>query len=405
MDPLPAHRERPHVRPFLPIGVENEEKKVVVALRDPSNLRGDGNAPVVPPEILPLFQLLQGEHTLEEITEKTGAPREFLVQLVTVLDEAGLLWGPNAERLEKAALDRIRAAGAFPKGAASAAGDAPDEATSAIRSMLDAAEDPELDGELLGIIAPHLDYGRGGRVYASSYKALARIDRPDRIVILGTNHFGIGDGIVMTTHGFDSPWGAFAPDAGVLSALEGRLGDRLFKDEIDLLAEHSISIQLPWIHTTFGKVPLVAALVPNPLRPMIADDGARVTFDEFVEALRDTLAKASGRTLVVASADLSHIGPQFGDETPVGTEIRAQVERYDRALLSTYLEGNMDAFLGKVGADRNAQRWCSVGNMVAAKLVTGALPELIEYGQTPAELDPQGHALVSCESMGLLRVD
>jgi hypothetical protein len=65
----------------------------------------------------------------------------------------------------------------------------------------------------------------------------------------------------------------------------------------------------------------------------------------------------------------------------------------------------MDAFLGKVGADRNAQRWCSVGTMVAAKLVTGALPELIEYGQTPPELDPQGHALVSCASMGLLRVD
>ncbi len=405
MDPLPAHHDRPHVRPFLPIAVQDAEKKVLVALRDPSNLRGDGNAPVVPPEMLPLFSILQGEHTLEEITEKTGAPREFLVQLVTALDDAGLLWGPNAERLEKAALDRVRAHRAFPKGASTAAGETADEATSTIQKLLDEAEDPELEGELLGIVAPHLDYTRGGKTYATAYKAFVKAARPDRVVVLGTNHFGIGDGIVMTSHGFDSPWGPFAADSGVVDMLEKQLGERLFKDEIDLLAEHSIGIHLPWLHTLFGRVPVVAALVPSPLRPMIADDGARVSFDEFVPALRDALGKAPGRTLVVASADLSHVGPQFGDQTPVGPQIRKDVERYDRALLSTYLEGNMDSFLTKIGADQNSQRWCSVGNMTAAKLVTGSLPELIEYAQSPAELDPQGHALVSCAAMGLVRID
>jgi hypothetical protein len=40
MDQIPAHRERPHVRQFMPIAVENAEKKVFLALRDPANLRG-----------------------------------------------------------------------------------------------------------------------------------------------------------------------------------------------------------------------------------------------------------------------------------------------------------------------------------------------------------------------------
>lgn len=405
MESLPAHRERPHIRPFLPIGVENEEKKVLVALRDPANLRGDGNSPVLPPELLPLLGLLQGEQTLEEIGERTGAPMDFLKQLVEVLDDAGLLWGPNVERLEQAAMDRVRAKGAFPAGAANAAGEDASAATQVIKDLLDGAEDPEIAEELLGLVAPHLDYGRGGITYAAAYKAISDKTKFDRVVILGTNHFGVGDGIVMSRFGFDSPFGIFEPDAQVIDALGKKLGDRLFKDEIDHLAEHSILIQLPWIHTIMGKVPIVAALIPSPLNPMISDDGARVSFDEFVPALREILAQSPGKTLVIASADLSHIGPQFGDQTPVGGEIRAQVEAYDRSLLAVYLEGDVDVFVTKVAQDQNRQRWCSIGNMTAAKLITGGLPELVQYSQSPAQLDPQGQALVTSAAMALVRIE
>ncbi len=404
MEQIPAHRERPHVRQFMPIAVENPEKKVFLALRDPANLRGDGNSPVIPPELLPLLSLFQGERTLEEISETTGAPRDFLVQLVTVLDDAGLLWGPNCDRLEKEAMDRVRASGAFPAGAANSIGQDAAEATASIRSFLDAAEDPELEGEILGIVAPHLDYGRGGKTYAAAYKAFGAETKVDRIVVLGTNHFGAGDGVVMSRFGFNSPFGIFHADTAFIDLLHKKLGERLFKDEVDYLGEHSIAIHLPWIHTVFGNVPVVAALVPSPLVPLLSDDGARVSFDEFVDALRDSIAAAPGRTLIISSADLSHVGPQFGDETPIGAEIRKQVESYDRSLLATYLEGNMQSFLHKVTRDGNHQRWCSIGNMTAAKLITGGLPELVEYSQSPTESDPQGNALVSSAALVLMKV-
>jgi MEMO1 family protein len=404
MDQIPAHRDRPHVRQFMPIAVENAEKKVFLALRDPANLRGDGNSPVIPPELLPLLSIFQGEQTIDQISEATGAPKEFLLQLVTVLDEAGLLWGPNCDRLEKEAMDRVRESGAFSTNAADAAGQDAAEATECIRKMLAAAEDPELEGEILGIIAPHLDYGRGGKTYAAAYKAFRTDTKVDRIVILGTNHFGAGDGVVMSRFGFNSPFGIFKADSAFLDSLHKQLGDRLFKDEVDHLGEHSISIQLPWIHTVFGNVPIVAALVPSPLVPLLSDDGARVSFDEIVAALQTSIAEAPGRTLVIASADLSHVGPQFGDETPIGGEIRKQVESYDRSLLATYLEGNIQSFLHKVTRDRNHQRWCSIGNMTAAKIVTGGLPELCEYSQSPVESDPKGNALVSSAALALIKV-
>ena len=208
----------------------------------------------------------------------------------------------------------------------------------------------------------------------------------------------------MSRFGFNSPFGIFKSDSVFLDSLHKKLGDRLFKDEVDHLGEHSISIQLPWIHTVFGNVPIVAALIPSPLVPLLSDDGARVSFDEIVAALQTTIAEAPGRTLVIASADLSHVGPQFGDETPIGGEIRKQVESYDRSLLATYLEGNIQSFLHKVTRDRNHQRWCSIGNMTAAKIVTGGLPELCEYSQSPVESDPKGNALVSSAALALMKV-
>ncbi|GDY05311.1 hypothetical protein LBMAG51_00980 [Phycisphaerae bacterium] len=388
----------------MPIAFENAEKKVFLALRDPANLRGDGNSPFIPPELLPLLSIFQAAQAVAEISHSSGAPKEFLLQLVTVLDEAGLLWGPNCDRLEKEAMDRVREIGAFSTNAADAAGQDAAEATERIREMLAAAEDPELEGEILGIVAPHLDYGRGGKTYAAAYKAFGTDTKVDRIVILGTNHFGAGDGVVMSRFGFNSPFGIFKADSAFLDSLHKKLGDRLFKDEVDHLGEHSISIHLPWIHTVFGNVPIVAALVPSPLVPLLSDDGARVSFDEIVAALQTSIAEAPGRTLVIASADLSHVGPQFGDETPIGGEIRKQVESYDRSLLATYLEGNIQSFLHKVTRDRNHQRWCSIGNMTAAKIVTGGLPELCEYSQSPVESDPKGNALVSSAALALIKV-
>lgn len=404
MDQIPAHRDRPHVRQFSPIAVENAEKQVFFALRDPANLRGDGNSPVVPAQVLPVLSLFRGEKTLEEIAQITGAPPAFLIQLVTALDESGLLWGPTVDRLEREAMDRVRAAGAFPPGASDAAGSDAAQATKAIRDLLAEADDPELEGELLGIIAPHLDYGRGGKTYAAAYRAFASGFKADRIVLLGTNHFGAGDGVVMSRLGFQSPFGTFHADGDVIKALERKFGESLFKDEIDLLGEHSLQIHLPWIHTVFGTVPLVAALIPNPLVPMLSDDGARVSFDDFVSALRTILASAPGKTVIIASSDLSHVGPQFGDQTPIGAEIRKQVEQYDRSLLAVYLEGDLEVFHRKIVADSNHQRWCSIGNMTAAKMICDGLPELLEYSQGPANLDPAGSALVSCAAMALVRI-
>jgi hypothetical protein len=347
---------------------------------------------------------LQGDERLDALFERLNVPANVQPQLVQVLqklDEMGYLWGPASEALERAKMEAIREAGRFTLPDEARKPEVAEQLRNFMSEGLSKAEDPEFDAPVVGIVAPHLDYGRGGGNYAAAYKCLetgAR-EKPDRIVILGTNHFGLGDGVVMTEFGFETPFGAVRQDAALLERMRDAFGDRLFKDQIDFAGEHSVNLHLPWIQHLYGDVPVLAALVPDPNVPMIADDGERVGSKEFAVALKAALAQAGGRTLFVSSADLSHVGPQFGDQGPVDAARRTAIEQHDRELLGEFIEGP-DRFLKHVAEEGNRHRWCSVGNMyVTAVAAPHASREMVKYDQSA---DPSGSALVSSAALAFL---
>lgn len=398
--PLPEHLERPHIRNFQPLGVQQEGKPPIVVLRDPSQLAPQTMA--VQPQVLPLILQFQGQETLQQLSERTKAPMNVLREIVTRMDELGLLWGPRFDELERLAKARVTEAGRFPLGATlgSTLGVKADEAAARIAGWMAQAEDPEIPGTVVGVVSPHLDYERGWHNYASAYRALSPDARPDRVVVLGTNHFGIGDGVVLTEFGFETPLGSMPADKAVLAFLDRSLGGkRIYADQMDHLGEHSIVLQLPWIQHLYGEVPVIAALVPDPLRPPIADDGARATSDEFEQALRTALGELGGRTLFVASSDLSHVGPQFGDPGPVTDQVAGQVEQLDRERLRLFCAADTKAFVAPFAAQNNVSRWCSLGNMGSLlRLANPGAVELIDYRQVR---DPNGGSLVSCAALAV----
>lgn len=398
-DTLPGHLRRPHVRLFQPIPATHDHQQLVV-LRDPMSLSDQSMA--VSPQVVMLIQQFQGERTLDEfaVAMNVADPGPF-VELVRRLDQVGLLWGPTFERLEVQLKDRIAALGAFPAGVNEGTEQpAGDEVREAMSKWLAETDDPQLGAPATAIVAPHLDYPRGWPNYAAAYRCLDGADAPDRVVILGTNHFGLGDGAVLTEWGFETPLGRATTDARVLEGLRRRLGEAAFKDQLDHHGEHSVKLQLPWIQHRFGDVPIVAALVPDPLVPMLADDGARIAIEPFIQALDEALQEAGGTTLFVASADMSHVGPQFGEPRPVDANRKVDVERHDRDLMGVYLSGDAEAFLNRARETRNPTRWCSLGNMYATlRLARPHAVELIDYRQA---CDEQGTCLVSSAAMALV---
>jgi MEMO1 family protein len=394
---LPEHLLMPALREFQALPVQKDGNKFI-ALRDPYMLTKEVIA--IPPKVFAVIQLIDGDTTLDVLAEKTKAKSEELIELVTKLDSVGLLWGPTAKKLEDSAVKRLSEAGAFPVRSSGSLGENPDACREQLDKWFAETEDPEFEEPIKAIVAPHLDYDRGWPNYASAYYAWKDMDAPDRVVILGTNHFGNGDGIVLSTIGFTSPICVSPIDKEVVHKLTDKFGNAITADFIDHSAEHSIELHIPWIQHCFGDVPIVAVLVPSPLIEMIEDDGARTSTEEFVTALNDILSEVGGKTLFVASADLSHVGQQFGEPRPVDDQRKYDVERHDREMMAKFIENDADSFVEAMKWNNNATQWCSIGNMSALlALVNPEEIELVDYRQW---CDPKGISLVSSCAMALI---
>ena len=381
-DPTQAHIQTPHVRGFIPQMAKNPENGTPIAvLVDPQRLHAKQIA--LPGPAVQVISQFQGQKTIEELSKQFKLPPEALTHLAQVLEEHYLLWGPRFTARESERKAELNELGVMPKGAAFMMNLEASKLRTQFDQWLEDAEDPELDHPPKGLILPHLDYNRGWPLYAGGYRTLVDSERPDRVIVLGTNHHGIGDGVIGTNWAWDSPFGRTIQDDALMGKLEERFGDALCIDQLDHVAEHSVQLHLPWIQHVFGDVPISGFLIPDPLVPMVSDDGKRVSADDFTQALLDHLQELGGKTLVIASSDLSHVGPQFGEPSPVDEARREEVDQHDRDMILKFVQGDAPAFIEAMNWSKNPTRWCSIGNMSVFLNLMGvdSTVELLDYRQ------------------------
>ncbi len=140
------------------------------------------------------LQLFDGERTLREIqTEairQAGGqlvPLQVFTELTSALDEALFLEGPRFRAVVDDPVRRPSCIGAYE-------GD-----PAALRRQVEGLftgpggpglpGKPHADGRLRALLAPHMDYARGGRTYAWGYKELAERSSASLFVIIGTSHY------------------------------------------------------------------------------------------------------------------------------------------------------------------------------------------------------------------------
>ena len=101
-----------------------------------------------------------------------------------------------------------------------------------------------------------------------------------------------------------------------------KIGPSLKADEFLHRSEHSVEFQAVWLKTifrdgiNFSILPLLCGsfheLVEKGLTPEDSDE-----YLSALEVLKETLQKwgeSNGHVLILASADISHVGSQFGDK-------------------------------------------------------------------------------------------
>jgi AmmeMemoRadiSam system protein B len=74
---------------------------------------------------------------------------------------------------------------------------------------------------------------------------------------------------------------------------------------------------------------------------------------------------------IIAGADLSHIGPRFGDQEQVSDQMLDIVKIEDHKVMETFEEANPKAFFSSIAAVRNKWRVCGFPPILAQLYLLG----------------------------------
>lgn len=394
--------DAPRLRAVEVFPVEHEGERYL-ALRDPAGYTA--SVAMLPIALLEVVSLFDGEHAIADIQEAVyracGAlvPRERIAALAATLDEHGFL-DSEAFRRRREAMD-----GAFLGAAVRAAahaGGAYAGTADPLRTAIDGfftadggpGTVPGANGAppICAVIAPHIDFHRGGPGYAWAYRDVAANCPADVFVIFGTCHAGMRDPFALTRKAYDTPLGAAEVDIDFVDAVARRARQDCFASELAHRNEHSIEFQAVMLRYLFAGrrdvriVPVLASFAHEALaRGGRPDDEPRVR--AFLDAVADTAAASGRRVAYVAGADLAHVGPRFGDADPVSPALLAEIEREDRAMLEPVVAGDAAAFFASVAADGDKRRICGLSPIYALLSCVHAGGSLAHYGAWP---DPHG---------------
>lgn len=190
----------------------------------------------------------------------------------------------------------------------------PEVLARSIDGFLDSAQLPELQGEVIGIIAPHAGHTYSGPVAGYAFAAL-RDQSPDLVAVVGPMHHPYSEPLLTTAHAaYSTPLGEVPVDTAALSELDVVLKSELGFGLVPVPAdpEHSLEIELPFLQR----------VLPGDWSLLPVMDRARDP--KVSQGLGNALAQVlrNRNFIVVASTDLSHFHSQ---QTAL---------RYDRAMLN-----------------------------------------------------------------------
>ncbi|MCI0398714.1 MAG: AmmeMemoRadiSam system protein B [Chloroflexi bacterium] len=395
--------DKPCLRPldFQPVEFQGQPMWL---LRDPLELTD--YQLILPPALAQMLIFCDGTHTPQEIqvafSRHAGVPIDFSIvqDTLAALDEACLLDNERAAQARQAHLATYRHQPHRPPALAGLS--YPADPGELAGHLADFGRQDNLNGwqpwQGRAVISPHIDYLRGGPVYAQVWRrAEAAVKEAELILVFGTDHNGGFGRITLTRQPYATPFGVLPADVKLVERLAEALGpDEAFAEELHHRKEHSVELSAVWLHYVRGQqpcpvVPILCGsfqhFVSNGHHP--ADDPK---LNAFVETLR---AETAGkRVLAVASVDLAHVGPNFGDDFLMDGERRVSLAESDERLMAAISAGDAAQFYEEIASVQDCHRICGFSSIYLMLRYLGPGQGIrVAYEQCPA--DPQDTSLVS----------
>ncbi|MFO7167582.1 MAG: AmmeMemoRadiSam system protein B [Chloroflexota bacterium] len=371
-------------------------------LRDP--LRLSEQCVVVARELAPALLICDGTTHRREMQAELRArfglhiSEDVLDDLLAALDEALLLDNERFGEARRRAVEEYRAAPArTPLLAGQAYPADADELSELLDGFIDAAAGDVAAAETgRGVYSPHIDYERGGHVYARVWRRAERLAREAELVLLiGTDHYG-PEQLSLTRQNYATPYGILPTDQEAVDAVVEALGEEAaFAGELFHRGEHSLELVAVWLQHMRDRepVPVVPVLAGSFAR--FVQGEARPEDDRSLRALTDVLRSlaAKRRTLIIASGDLSHVGPAFGGP-PLGEADKERLRAEDGAVLAQLGKGDAGGFFDTIAAMGDRNNICGLPpGYLTLRVLGGGAGEVVGYDQCPA--DEQGTSVVS----------
>ena len=277
----------------------------------------------------------------------------------------------------------------------------PEELKTQLEGFFSAPNGPGLpNSQLAGstpraIVAPHIDFHRGGPAYAWAYKPLAESDGADLYILLGTSHYSGQTPYILTLKNFATPLGLVETDRDFVQRLQAKCAEDCFTDEYLHRGEHSLEFQVVFLKYLAQQR---AALTGRPEKPfkivpiLVSSFHSAVvnqTLPEkdsavgtFLRTLRDLAALESRRVCFVAGVDLAHVGRQFGDREPITDDFLKWVESEDQELVNRLAALDAPGFFNAVAKDQDKRRICGFSPLYSLiHLLDGAKGKQLKYSQ------------------------
>jgi hypothetical protein len=185
----------------------------------------------------------------------------------------------------------------------------------------------------LGLISPHAGYRYSGAAAAHGFKAVKGMGY-QRVLVLGPSHYGAFSGISVAEADFiATPLGRIPVDGDAAAMLRRHPLFGTVPAAHD--REHSIEMQLPFLQHVLGPFAVIEMAVGRLEASQVA---------EAASAIRPLLDE---RSLLVASSDFTHYGPQFG-YVPFRDNLPKRLEELDLGAYRFIEAGDVQGFLNYV---------------------------------------------------------
>lgn len=399
---------RPLLRSIEVIRVAARGGGLVTLLRDPEKVAVRNVE--VPPPLDRALAFMDGRLDVGEIARRARVEARAVERLVTELEAAAMLVGPTEAARRKGLVAAFEASPVRPASFAGGAyhGDAA-ELSAFIDDTFSEAGARDLGGEVRALVAPHMDLWRASEGYARSYASLRRHLPSDleTIVVLGTCHAGMRSPFAFTRKSFETPFGLMATDTDVVDGVARRSRSNVLSDEYKHRGEHSIEFQVVFLQHVLAERAKEVRIVPilcglGRAQATRTDPTRDAETAGVLGLLLEELAKRS--VLVVAGADLAHVGPRFGDERALDERDKKALAARDGESVRRVMERDGAGFFDHVTEDLDARRVCGTGPLYtlirSLEAVGETRSELLGYTQ---HVDPDEGSIVSHASLAFLR--